>query len=100
MIADLRRRGHQVLVYQQADNLYQDLLSNSRLRFFQQCPNVINEFGWRAVTWQIEQGVPAMDYGPQAQYVPDHMRHPAIGHHQVLNEFLADYILSRNMLTQ
>lgn len=98
MIADLQHRGHQIIVYQQADDLYHDLLDDPRLRLLQH-PNIIGGFNWRSVAWQHQQGVPAMQYDPTTR-VPDNMKHPAIGHHQVLNEFLADYVLSRNMLTQ
>jgi hypothetical protein len=39
------------------------------------------------------------DYGPGAPYVPPDMTHPAIGHHQKLNEYLTNYIQERKLLT-
>lgn len=99
MISDLKQRGHQVLVYQQADDLYQQYLDNPRLCLFKNCENIIDGYAWRAVPWQLQQGVPSMKYAESIHHVPDEIRHPATGHHQVLNEFLVNYITSRNMLS-
>ena len=96
-IADLQSRGHQVLMFQQADNLYSDFLSDPRLLLFDQ-PEIVGKFGWRASAWQAEQGVQPKDYGPGAPYVPADMTHAAIGHHQMLNEYLTNYIQERKLL--
>jgi hypothetical protein len=96
-VSDLQSRGHQVLMFQQADNLYLDLLSEPRLTLFDQ-PEIVGKFGWRASAWQAEQGVQAKDYGPGAPYVPTDMTHAAIGHHQKLNEYLTNYIQERKLL--
>jgi len=88
------------LVYQQADMLYQDLLDDSRLQLFKNTPTIIDGYGWRAVPWQLTNGVPPMQYKSDSKHVvPDDMRHPAPGYHQKLNEFLIDYI-TRNSLLQ
>jgi hypothetical protein len=96
-IADLQSRGHRVLMFQQADNLYLDFLSDPRLSLFDQ-PEIVGKFGWRASAWQAEQGVQPKDYGPGAPYVPPDMTHPAIGHHQMFNEYLTNYIQERKLL--
>ena len=96
-VADLKSRGHRVLMFQQADNLYLNLLSETRLALFEQ-PEIIGKFAWRATAWQFEQGVQPKDYGPGAPYVPPDMTHPAIGHHQKLNEYLTNYIQERKLL--
>lgn len=101
MIADLRSRGHQVLVYQQADNLYHEFLDDPRLRFFKNQPNIIDGYAWRAVPWQAAQGVPAQhSKSNAANFVPPEIRHPAMGYHQRLNEFLTEYITAQGMLSQ
>jgi hypothetical protein len=97
-IADLKSRGHGVLMFQQADNLYLSLLLEPRLALFDQ-PEIIGNFAWRATAWQSEQGVQPKDYGPGAPYVPPDMTHPAIGHHQKLNDYLTNYIQERKLLT-
>ncbi len=100
MISDLQARGHCVLVYQQADNLYQEYLDSPRLQLFKNIPAIIDGYRWRAVTWQMENGVAPSDYGSNpTTHVPDSMRHPTPGQHQKLNEFLVDYI-NRNSLLQ
>lgn len=97
-ITDLKSRGHRVIMFQQADNLYQQYLDNPRLALFEQ-PEIVEKFRWRATAWQAEQGVPPKDYGPNAPYVPPDMTHPAMGHHQKLNEYLTNYIQERKILT-
>ena len=96
-ITDLQSRGHKVLMFQQADNLYLDFLSDTRLSLFDQ-PEIVGKFGWRATAWQAKQGVQPKDYGPGAPYVPPDMTHAAIGHHQMLNEYLTNYIQERKLL--
>lgn len=97
-ITDLKSRGHHVLMFQQADNLYSNLLQLPRLALFDQ-PEIIGKFGWRATAWQASQGVQPKDYGPGAPYVPVDMTHPAIGHHQKLNDYLTNYIQEHKILT-
>ena len=99
-VSDLRSRGHQVLIYQQADDLYLDLLDHPRLQLFKTAINIIDGYAWRAVPWQLRNGVPAMNYGTVIAPVPTAIQHPAPGYHQTLNEFLVQYIRDRNMLTQ
>jgi len=96
-ISDLQSRGHRVLMFQQADNLYTNLLNEPRLALFDR-PEIVGKFAWRATAWQAEQGVQPKDYGPGAPYVPPDMTHPAIGHHQMLNEYLTNYIQERKLL--
>lgn len=99
MISDLHTRGHRVLVYQQADSLYQEYLDNPRLTLFTSTPAIIDGYRWRAVSWQLSNGVPPTDYGANPIYrVPDDIKHPAKGHHQKLNEFLVDYIFENSIL--
>ena len=99
MISDLHARGHRVLVYQQADSLYQEYLDNPRLDLFKSTPAIIDGYRWRAVPWQLSNGVPPTDYGKNPIHrVPDDMKHPAKGHHQKLNEFLVDYIRKNSIL--
>ena len=93
MISDLKSRGHKVLVYQQADNLYDQFINNPRLDLFKKNKNIVNGYTWKAIEWQHDQGVAAMNYGSNSIHkVPDNIKHRETGHHQVLNRFLVDYI--------
>lgn len=98
MISNLHARGHRVLVYQQADNLYHTHLDNPRLQFFKSTPTIIDGYNWRAVPWQLNNGVPPMNSGNYQHHVPDDIRHPAPGYHQTLNEFLVEYINQHSIL--
>ena len=97
-ITDLQSRGHKVLVFQQADNLYQEYLTNSRLQWFNR-PEIIEGFSWRATQWQQQQGVQPKNYGPGSPYVPPDMTHPEVGHHRALNEYLTNYIQEHKILS-
>lgn len=89
----LRARGHAVVMFQQADNLYQSELDNPRLALFGSEPAIVDGYRWRAVPWQHSQGVPAMYYGDTPKHlVPDEMAHRQSGHHVLLNQFLRQYI--------
>jgi hypothetical protein len=99
MISDLHARGHRVLVYQQADPLYQEYLDDPRLALFKSTPTIVDGYRWRAVSWQLSNGVPPTDYGANLIHdVPDDIKHPRAGHHQKLNEFLVDYICENSIL--
>ena len=93
----LQSRGHRVLMFQQADNLYQEHLSNPRLKLFQR-PEIIEGFAWRAIAWQHAQGVAPTIYSAGSQYVPPDVTHPEPGHHQQVNEYLTNYIQEHKIL--
>jgi hypothetical protein len=84
-------------MFQQADNLYQEHLSNPRLKLFQR-PEIIEGFAWRAIAWQHAQGVEPKTYPPGTQHVPPDMTHPKIGQHQKINEYLTNYIQEHKLL--
>ena len=96
-IDSLKSRGHRVLMFQQADNLYHEHLDNPRLRLFC-CPEIVDGYRWRATAWQADQEVEPKKYPPGAPHVPPDMTHPAVGHHQKLNEFLTNYIQEHKIL--
>ena len=97
-VDSIKMRGHRVLVFQQADNLYQEILSDARFAPMRNRPEIINGLAWRAVAWQHEQGVQPTIYAPGHPYVPPEMVHPAAGHHHILNQYLTDYIQEHKIL--
>jgi hypothetical protein len=95
---DITQRGHRVLAFQQADNSYQELLEHPRLKYFKQCPYIVHNFDWRAISYQHSQGVQPTIYPAGSPYVPPDMVHPAAGHHAVLNTYLTNYIQEHKIL--
>jgi hypothetical protein len=91
-ITDLKSRGHQVLMYQQADNLYQEHAHDPKLALLMSCPEIVHGLHWRAIAYQAEQGVSKLTYSPGAPYVPPDMNHIEEGQHHVLNTYLTNYI--------
>lgn len=99
MISNLESRGHGVVVYQQADDVYNLFINDSRLDLFRKTKNIIGGYAWKAIEWQHNQGVPAMNYGSNLLHqVPEQMKHRDPAHYQVLNNFLVDYINSNQLL--
>lgn len=98
MAADLVQRNHRVLVFQQADNLYQDYLPESRFDLFRKHKWVVDGYHWRAIPWQHQQGVAASGHASIHQPVPEEIKHRMPGHHAVLNQYLVDYIKQHQLL--
>ena len=99
-ITDLKSRGHRVLMYQQADVGYHYHLDSNRLQLFKSTPNIMDGFSWCSIIWQHKQGVPANagDYINKYGTTPEDMRHRRAGHHQILNEYLTNYINQHKIL--
>jgi len=96
LIHDLKCRGHRVLLFQQADNLYQTFLNDSRFDLLKR-DEIIDGFAWRAAAWQSQQGVRTITQDSKYQ-VPADMRHPDLGAHDKLNTFLTNYIKQYKIL--
>jgi len=99
VIDSLHSRGHAVLIYNQADEMFPGISDHIRLRWFKDHANIMGDYSWMAIPWQHEQGVPAMDYSLGSTSVRDAIKHRESGRHAVLNEYLFDYIKSHNLLT-
>jgi hypothetical protein len=99
MISSLTSRGHGVVVFQQADDLHLPHMDNERIKHLRNCINVVGEYKWRGIVWQHEQGVPTAYSDANAIYpVPDQIKHRAPGAHQKINEYLANYIQSNQLI--
>jgi len=99
MVDSLHSRGHRVLIFQQADDIYQRYLDRATFDLLKNNPVFVDGLKWRAVPWQVEQGVRTVNYGSNAPYqVPPEIRHPAAGHHELLNSFLQKYIVDHKIL--
>jgi hypothetical protein len=93
-ISDLRSRGHGCIVYQQGDDLHLPFMDDKRVQLFGRRPEIVGGYRWRAITWQYEQGVPAAYQSD----VPDEMKHPAAGQHDLINNYLENYIRQHRLI--
>ena len=98
VIDSLKSRGHQILMFQQADKDYWGI-NNPKLDLFDSTPNILNGFKWSAMEYQHEHGVEKLVLGPDTPVsmlpsppTPVYQMKPASGQHEILNQFLADYI--------
>jgi hypothetical protein len=96
MVADLRSRGHQILIYNQIDDAIFEFLDQDRFKMLNQNLAFIQGLKWCAVHWQRDQGVPVSDAYDNPP--PIKFRHLVPGHHNPLNIFLTDYIKQHNIL--
>jgi len=96
--ASLESRGHRVLMYQQADNIYQEYLDDPRLSLFKNNPGIKDGFAWRSIAWQHMHEVAKVTYPEGNQYVPPDMTHPMPGRHSIINTHLTQYIKDYRML--
>jgi hypothetical protein len=99
MASDLHQRGHRVLVYQQADDIYQYYLDHPRFDLFKKSTWIVDGYRWCAIPWQHSHGVPDSGAGEYSE-VPEHIKHRRPGNHAVLNEFLTQYIQQHCLLDQ
>jgi len=97
MGADLHARGHRILVFQQADDIYQQYLPQPRFDLFRRCNWIIDGYAWCAIPWQHEQGVPTSDAVIDGS-VPPRIRHRKPGCHDHLNQFLVDHVQRSSLL--
>lgn len=108
VITSLKSRGHQVLMFQQADQDYWCFENHPKLALFKNNPNILNGFMWSSMQYQHDAGVPKMKMDPSIPQsmlptpfgngTPANQQKPANGAHGVLNEFLANYIKENNLL--
>lgn len=98
MVNCLHNQGHRVICYQQSDKIYEEFVDHVTPNLFKNNCVFVDELKWRAVAWQHSQGVHTTEQIDTRFEVPADMRHPAAGHHQLLNSFLVDYINKHNIL--
>ena len=96
--ASLTARGHCVLMYQQADDIYQEFLEDTRFELFKNNLGIKDGFAWRSIAWQHMHKVQATVYRAGNQYVPPDMAHPEPGHHLMINTHLTQYIKDSKLL--
>jgi hypothetical protein len=94
-IADLKSRGHQVVLYKQATDVYEKFYNDPRFLPLKKSTSIINGLEWCANDWQYSHGV---EWNVYDNKLPLSARHPKIGQFQVLNEFLINYIQDNKLL--
>jgi hypothetical protein len=94
-IADLTSRGHQVVLYKQAPDVYEKFYNDPQFLLLKKFTNIINGLEWCANEWQYSHGV---EWDDRDDKVPLGIRHPKIGQFHVLNEFLIKYIQDNKLL--
>lgn len=101
LISNLQCRGHQILIFQQADSSYMPDLADPSLSLFSSAKEIVHGFAWQAVPWQHSQGVEiaAMaSHNPKYAAPADEIKHRKPGKHHTLNNYLINYIKEHKIL--
>ncbi len=98
MLYNLRSRGHDAVIYNQADNFIPDLVNNPKFQLLRSDPRFVHALTWLAIPWQQQQGAKVMKYEPDRE-PPMQFRHIAPGNHRYLNDYLTNYIQEHKILT-
>jgi hypothetical protein len=90
-IHSLESRGHQVVMYQQADEWWHGMSQQdlARLTLLDEHKNIVDGFRWCAVREQHRAGVLHL---PNEEHVEPELRHRLTGEHGWLNNYLETYI--------
>lgn len=89
MVNDLISRGHQIIVFCNPADSYDDRLDDPRFTKLHECVNIVDGLKWKAIPWQATQGV---NFDPNDSGLPFDIRHPVPGEHDPLNKFLIEYM--------
>mgnify|MGYP003625384501 FL=1 len=91
MIDSLTHRGHNCIIYQQADIWWPDTLikAPNRIKLLKGNKNIVNDFTWCAVREQHRAGVPYMS---DEEHIEAEMRHREAGAHEWINNYLEAHI--------
>lgn len=97
MLHDLRSRGHNAVIYNQADSFIPEISKDPKFQLLHSDPSFVHGLEWLAIPWQQAQGAPVMTYPPDRE-PPMKFRHIAPGKHQYLNTYLTNYIEEHKIL--
>jgi hypothetical protein len=98
IIADLKRRGHRVVFWNNCDLAIPDIVKNNPRFDLLNQPEFIDSLCWVAVPWQHAQGAKASQYEPGTVLPPVHLRHILPEDFQYLNSYLTNYIKQNKIL--
>jgi len=99
LLHDLRSRGHQALIYNQADESIPKTANDSRFQLLRDDPSFVHGLTWLAIPWQQQQGAGVSKYPESLKPPPMQFRHIIGGQHQHLNTYLTNYIEEYKMLS-
>jgi hypothetical protein len=92
IIHSLRQRDHGCVIFNTADDLILPWLNDNSIKDLLDVPEIIDGLRWMSVPYQFDYGVTASHFDTEYADVPLHHRHTNPGEHEVLNDFLTNYI--------
>ena len=91
MTDSLTHRGHNCIIYQQADEWWDGMLpeESRRLKLLADNLNIIGDFKWLAIREQHQAGIPCVK---EENHAEPELRHRLPGAHEWLNNYLESHI--------
>jgi hypothetical protein len=98
--ADLERRGHKIVFWNNPDQTIPDSVNNSsRFDLLKNNPAFVDALAWVAIPWQHDQGATATIPLPGREQPPKHLRHILPEDYRYLNGYLTQWIKDNKILT-
>ena len=94
LVDSICNRGHNILIYRQVDDIDRDIINQVSAMAHCSDKNFVHGLSWCALPWQFKNGV---KWNQLDKALPVNVRHPEIGDHAMLNNFLFDYINDASM---
>lgn len=100
MISDLHRRGHRVLIYNNCNEYFADLVDNDpKFSIVKNNPVFVDGLKWIAIPWQHQQGALPVPYrNNPATIPPNNLKHIHPQDYRFKNEYLLNYIRQHKIL--
>lgn len=91
LVDSLKYRGHGCVIFNTAEDLILPWLDDESNTKILSVPEIVQGLKWLAVPYQFDNGVAVSIYDQGSSTPPQH-KHTNPGEHQVLNDFLQQYI--------
>ena len=99
LIGDLNKRGHRVLIYNNCNKNFGELVDNdSTFSFIKDNPVFVDGLRWTAIPWQHLQGARAREYPSNVELPPLEFQHIHGQDYKFKNQYLFDYIQQHKIL--
>lgn len=95
LIDTAHSNNHRILIYNTAESIVNFFSEQPRFKLFKTRKEIVNEYTWKSVPWQLQQGA---KHPPEDVIFPKNCRHISPGEHQWLNNFLTEYIQEYKIL--
>lgn len=92
LMALVKSQGHCILFINQCDPVIKQVAESTEFYFLDKHKEFVHSLTWISNLWQHNLGVPETTYDAGVTLPPPEHRHRMPGHHDLVNEYLCNYI--------